>query len=162
MLPTLKPGDLIYADPQEREPSPGDLVICRHPFKPLRLVKRLAERSPSGRLRVLGDHRDAWESQDSRGFGLLRPSALEGRVVLVRRRQAPPTASLAALAARAPRVLQSALCESSLRLAGALDSYGCEAHLELRPESQGLWLTASVAALPWLQAEWLTTWLTEG
>ena len=103
MLPTLRPRDLIYADPDQRAPRPGDLVICRHPFKPLLLVKRLAERSPSGRLRVLGDHPDCWESQDSRGFGLLRPPALEGRVVLVRRRERAPQAGLAALAERAPR-----------------------------------------------------------
>jgi nickel-type superoxide dismutase maturation protease len=159
MLPTLRPGDLIYADPEQRDPDSGDLVVCRHPFRPLRLVKRLVERSPSGRLRVLGDHPNAWESQDSRGFGLLKPGALEGRVVLLRRRESAQGRCLRSLGDRAPGDLLRTLTATSLRLAGAQDAHGCEAHLELTLDPDGLWLTASASALPWLQATWLTDWL---
>lgn len=160
MFPTLHPKDLIYADP-EGGAELGDLVVVAHPFRPIRLVKRLAERSPSGRLQVRGDHPDAFESQDSRGFGALRPDALQGRVVLVRRKVRAVPAPFKALAEAAPKALRSALAPdgSSLRLAGAKDPRGCEAHLEVAHGSDALWLTTSSAALSWLQAPWLTAWL---
>lgn len=163
MLPTLWPRDLIYLDP-EGEAAPGDLVVVRHPFRPLRLVKRLAARSAEGRLRVLGDHPEAYASQDSRGFGELAPDALEGRVVLVRRKAelAGRELALEELATRAPGTLRQALGEDgrSLRLASEVDAYGCEAHLELAyGQSGSLWLTASPGGLPWLEAGWLQGWL---
>ena len=158
MLPTLWPQDLIYADPLGGA-QPGDLVVVRHPFRPLRLVKRLAERTPSGRLRVLGDHSDAFASQDSRGFGGLKPDALQGRVVLVRRKAPPQGLVLRTLADAAPSELRAALAEASLRLAGEADAYGCEAHLEVALSADALWLTASAGALAWLESEWLKGWL---
>jgi nickel-type superoxide dismutase maturation protease len=157
MVPTLWPGDLIYADPQS-EVAPGDLVVVQHPFRPLRLVKRLEARTPSGRLRVLGDHVDATATQDSRGFGPLKPAALEGRVVLARRK-APLGGDLATLAEVAPEHLRRDLSEDSLRLAGEPDAYGCEAHLEVARGEQALWLTASPGGLPWLSAGWLRSWV---
>lgn len=157
MVPTLWPGDLIYADPQS-EVAPGDLVVVQHPFRPLRLVKRLAEQTPSGRLRVLGDNPDATATQDSRGFGPLKPPACQGRVVLVRRK-GPAGGDLASLAEAAPQELSRELAGDSLRLAGEVDRYGCEAHLEVAQGEAALWLTASPGGLPWLRAAWLLDWV---
>jgi len=161
MVPTLWPKDLIYADPQGGA-AVGDLVVVRHPFRPIRLVKRLTERTPSGRLRVLGDTSDAFATQDSRGFGPLKPQALEGRVVLVRRKGPRQARPLSSLAEAAPDALRSSLSGDSLRLAGDPDPYGCEAHLEVALGDEALWLTASPGGLPWLRSEWLKRWLVLG
>lgn len=158
MAPTLLPGDLLFADPAQAEVlEAGDLAVCAHPFRSLSVVKRVRRVSPSGRLELRGDNPDALSSQDSRGFGLVR--AARGRVVLLSRRldgeRAP---DLAGLAAAAPPELRRALDDQGLRLAGAPDRFGCEAHLELARTDASLWLTASVSALPWLQAPWFEAW----
>lgn len=152
MAPTLLPGDRVYADPaQAALLAEGDLVICAHPFRDLTLVKRVARKSASGRLDVRGDNPDSLASQDSRGFGLLRGA--RGRVVLVRRLLSGG-ASPSRLLARAPEGLARASGESSCRLAGAPDRFGCEAHLELARAPEGVYLTLSAAALPWLSEAW--------
>ncbi len=80
MDPTLLPGDWLLADPVayvDRSPVLGDLVLVPDPREPSRLlVKRVAEVYTDG-LVVVGDAPDA--STDSRSFGPVEASAVEGR-----------------------------------------------------------------------------------
>ena len=82
MRPTLEPGDWLLADPNayvETAPSVGDLVLVPDPREPSRLlVKRVAAVHGDGlELFVTGEARDA--STDSRAFGSVSTSTLEGR-----------------------------------------------------------------------------------
>jgi nickel-type superoxide dismutase maturation protease len=82
MRPTLAPGDWLLADPDAYASAPpkvGDLVLVPDPRGPVRLlVKRVAEVHDDGReLFVAGDTHDA--STDSRAFGSVSTSTLEGR-----------------------------------------------------------------------------------
>ena len=82
MRPTLEPGDWLLADPDaygSGAPTVGDLVLVPDPRATHRLlVKRVAEVHDNGReLVVIGDARD--ESTDSRAFGSVTASTVEGR-----------------------------------------------------------------------------------
>lgn len=80
MTPTLEPGDWLLADPDafaETPPAVGDLVLVPDPRERARLlVKRVAE-AHGDDLLVAGDLPD--ESTDSRAFGSVAVSAIEGR-----------------------------------------------------------------------------------
>ena len=80
MAPTLLPGDWLLVDPDAYRDSPprvADLVLVPDPREPSRLlVKRVAEVVDSALL-VAGDSPD--ESTDSRAFGPIEASAVEGR-----------------------------------------------------------------------------------
>ncbi len=80
MDPTLLPGDWLLADPDayaDRVPVPGELVLVPDPRVPSRLlVKRVAE-VHLDELVVVGDAPDV--STDSRSFGPVEASAVEGR-----------------------------------------------------------------------------------
>jgi nickel-type superoxide dismutase maturation protease len=82
MRPTCEPGDWLLADPAAYAtvaPEVGDLVLVPDPREPSRLlVKRVAEVHDGGReLFVTGDARDA--STDSRAFGTVSTTTVEGR-----------------------------------------------------------------------------------
>jgi len=82
MRPTLEPGDWLLVDPgayRDTPPAVGDLVLVPDPREPSRLlVKRVAEVHDEGReLYVRGDAAAA--STDSRTFGSVRTSGVEGR-----------------------------------------------------------------------------------
>jgi nickel-type superoxide dismutase maturation protease len=81
MTPTLEPGDWLLVDPDayvDRPPDPGELVLAPDPREPSRLlVKRVVDVDDRGRLTVAGDN--AAESSDSRAFGAIDQSALDGR-----------------------------------------------------------------------------------
>ncbi|HEX5466424.1 MAG TPA: nickel-type superoxide dismutase maturation protease [Candidatus Limnocylindrales bacterium] len=81
MLPTLRPGDWLLVDPdayRRRTPDAGDIVVVSDPREPDRLlVKRVVGVGPDGRLDLLGD--DPSASTDSREFGPVEPSAVQGR-----------------------------------------------------------------------------------
>ena len=81
MLPTLRPGDWLLVDPdayRDGAVSIADLVLVPDPREAERLlVKRVASIDPDGRLRVAGDAADA--STDSRTFGAVDPTTIEGR-----------------------------------------------------------------------------------
>jgi len=84
MEPALRDGGFVLVDPRafaRRAPSPGDIVLSKHPFRTdVRLFKRVRERSSEGRIALAGDRKDA--STDSRDFGTVSVTDLLGRVVL--------------------------------------------------------------------------------
>jgi nickel-type superoxide dismutase maturation protease len=82
MRPTLEAGDWLLVDPEayaSTAPAVDDLVLVPDPRQPSRLlVKRVAEVHDDGRqLSVAGDAHD--ESTDSRAFGPVSASTVEGR-----------------------------------------------------------------------------------
>jgi len=86
MQPALDPGDwLLVRRPMRRgrrlRLRPGQVVVARHPGQPgLLLVKRAARREPGGWW-LASDNPDAG-AVDSRAFGPVPPSLIEGRVLL--------------------------------------------------------------------------------
>jgi nickel-type superoxide dismutase maturation protease len=82
MLPVLKPGDVVLADPlayRHSPPQPGDIVIARHPLRrDVTLIKRVSAVSEDGRCRLEGDNPAA--STDSRTFGWVAAEQVRGRV----------------------------------------------------------------------------------
>ena len=81
MQPTLVDGDLVIVDPEgfrHRPPRPGDVLVARHPYRGVHLVKRVSTVGVDGRLRIVGDNDDG--STDSRSFGAIGPDRVLGRV----------------------------------------------------------------------------------
>lgn len=81
MLPTLKPREEVLVEPINPTLGvvPGDIVVCKHPFKPdVRLVKRVSETFYDGGCYVLSDN--LVEGTDSRSFGVVDKTLLIGRV----------------------------------------------------------------------------------
>lgn len=81
MLPTLKDNeDVLVVPVHATKPiSPGDIVVCRHPFTPsLRLVKRISETFYDGSCYVVSDN--AAEGTDSRSFGVVGRELIIGLV----------------------------------------------------------------------------------
>lgn len=76
MLPIFRPGHILLAVRDEREPKTGDVVLIRHGG--LEKVKRLKQLKDD-RIFVEGDNQA--RSTDSRSFGWLHRSAIRGRVV---------------------------------------------------------------------------------
>jgi nickel-type superoxide dismutase maturation protease len=84
MYPALRDGDVVDVDLDaftHRAPRPGEVVLAKHPFKrDVLLVKRVVAVGDDGRIDVRGD--EPIESEDSRGFGPLRPEAIVGLVLI--------------------------------------------------------------------------------
>ncbi len=82
MVPILKPGDEVLADPfayRRSHPQPGDIVIARHPLRSdVYLIKRVSAVLDDGRCHLDGDN--PAESTDSRAFGMVAAEHLRGRV----------------------------------------------------------------------------------
>lgn len=85
MSPSYCEGDEVLVDPgayRRRRPREGDVVLARHPYRrDLHLIKRVASVTPGQRYVLRGDNPDSLESTDSRAFGPVDLSAIEGRVV---------------------------------------------------------------------------------
>jgi nickel-type superoxide dismutase maturation protease len=87
MEPVLRPGDwlLVRRSSSTSHPPrvrPGQIVIARHPAEPgLLLVKRAVRRDPGGGW-WLGSDNPGAGAVDSRSFGAVPPSLIEGRVLL--------------------------------------------------------------------------------
>jgi nickel-type superoxide dismutase maturation protease len=81
MAPTLQPGDWLLVDPdayRDVSAQAGDLVLVPDPRVPSRLlVKRVVAIEAGGALELRGDSAD--ESTDSRTFGTVAASLVEGR-----------------------------------------------------------------------------------
>src|SRR3954468_9214788 len=89
MQPHLYAGDCVVVR-RRAQARTGDVVLVRRPDRPeLLIVKRVREVQADGRLWLTGDNPSA--SDDSRLFGAVDPSVVEGRVAwryrpLLRRR----------------------------------------------------------------------------
>ena len=58
MRPTLEPGDFVLVNERalnDKTPAVGDLVLARHPFRDLLIVKRVSQ-VDDGRLSLRGDN----------------------------------------------------------------------------------------------------------
>lgn len=90
MEPVLHPGDWLLACrtmvPGRRlRVRAGQIVVARHPGRPgLLIVKRAAWQEPGGWW--LASDNPAAGAVDSRAFGLVPPSLIEGRVLVRYRR----------------------------------------------------------------------------
>lgn len=80
MLPTLKDGDKVLVKPGSHF-EVGDIVLANHPYKKMRVIKRISEIS-DGRVSLVGDNPD--ESTDSRTFGEVSSNDILGRVIAKR------------------------------------------------------------------------------
>lgn len=82
MAPSLEPGDFLVVDRRaylHARPRRGDVVLAHDPREQERaLVKRVAAVGPHGAVELLGDNPGA--STDSRHFGPVDPSFIDGRV----------------------------------------------------------------------------------
>jgi nickel-type superoxide dismutase maturation protease len=80
MEPTLRPGDWLLVR-RTRRVRPGRLVVAWHPSRPsLLLVKRVSRRERDGWW-LSSDNPDG-AAADSRSFGLVPPTLIEGVVLL--------------------------------------------------------------------------------
>src|SRR5262245_24677613 len=90
MEPALRPGDWLVVrrtmDPgRPLRVRAGQIVVARHPARPgLLIVKRAARRVPGGWW--LASDNPAAGAVDSRAFGAVPPSLIEGTVLLRYRR----------------------------------------------------------------------------
>lgn len=84
MVPTFFPGDFVLVDRlafRKRMPRPGEIVVLRDPRDPEReLVKRVVRVDLHGQIWAEGDN--LAESTDSRSFGPVPASLVEGKVLL--------------------------------------------------------------------------------
>jgi nickel-type superoxide dismutase maturation protease len=91
MEPALRPGDWLLARRtitrgRPLRVRPGQVVVARHPGRPdLLIVKRAARREPGGWW--LASDNPVAGAVDSRAFGVVPASLIEGRM-LVRYRRA--------------------------------------------------------------------------
>ena len=80
MEPALRPGDWLLVR-RTRRIRAGQIVLARHPSQPdLLIVKRAARQTPEGRWWLESDNPDAG-AVDSRRFGAVPGSLIEGRVL---------------------------------------------------------------------------------
>ena len=80
MEPALRPGDWLLIR-RTRRIRAGQIVLARHPGRPdLLIVKRVACQTPEGRWWLESDNPGAG-AVDSRRFGPVPGSLIEGRVL---------------------------------------------------------------------------------
>lgn len=80
MLPTLKESDIVFYKKFTKNKSLleiGQIVIFYHPFKNIRLIKRIKNVSKNS-IEVLGDNIEY--SEDSNKFGLINDEKVIGIV----------------------------------------------------------------------------------
>ena len=74
MWPTLRDGDVVQAI-QGLSPVVGDIVVAKHPFKKMNVIKRVKRILGDG-IFIEGDNPDPIGSEDSHNFGLIQNSAI--------------------------------------------------------------------------------------
>jgi nickel-type superoxide dismutase maturation protease len=80
MEPTLRPGDWLLVR-RTRRVRPGQVVLARHPERPgMLLVKRAGHLLPAGWW-LVSDNPEAVGAVDSRSFGPVPATLIEGRVL---------------------------------------------------------------------------------
>ena len=84
MSPTLEHGDWLIVDPgayQNEPPQVGDVVVAQHPFQSdVKIVKRITAVIDPNKYHLQGDNPSSLESSDSRTFGPLPISHIQGQV----------------------------------------------------------------------------------
>jgi nickel-type superoxide dismutase maturation protease len=85
MEPALHPGDwlIVYRTMARGRPfrvRPGQVVVARHPGRPDMLIVKRAARRERGGWWLTSDN-PAAGAVDSRAFGAVLPSLIEGRVL---------------------------------------------------------------------------------
>ena len=85
MEPALYPGDWLLARRTMARGRPlrvraGQIVVARHPERPGLLIVKRAARREQGGWWLASDNPEAG-AVDSRAFGLVPPSLIEGRVL---------------------------------------------------------------------------------
>lgn len=78
MEPTLTPGDYIVINKLYRNVRHGDIVVMRHPYKSIDIVKRV-DRIEGSRVYIVGDNAEM--SEDSRDFGPMECSSVVGKML---------------------------------------------------------------------------------
>ena len=74
MWPTFRDGDTIEAN-TETTPQIGDVVIAKHPWKDLHIVKRVKHIQADGYF-LEGDNPDPTGTEDSHNFGAIPESLI--------------------------------------------------------------------------------------
>ena len=74
MWPTLHDGEMVDAV-QGSSPVVGDIVVAKHPFKKINVIKRVKRIEKDG-IFIEGDNPDPIGSEDSHNFGLVLNSAI--------------------------------------------------------------------------------------
>lgn len=82
MEPTFYEGERVFASAlicRVKNPRQGDVVILSHPFRNIRIIKRIKEVSPDDRYLVASDN--SLEGEDSRAFGAIKREQIIGKVL---------------------------------------------------------------------------------
>ena len=70
MSPTLADGQKVFfSTSEERSLLPNDIVLFSHPYKRMKLVKRISHITDEGKYFMVGDNPDLLSSEDSHNFG---------------------------------------------------------------------------------------------
>jgi nickel-type superoxide dismutase maturation protease len=90
MAPALRPGDWLLVRRTMAPGRPlrvraGQIVVARHPGRPGMLIVKRAARREGGGWWLASDNPEAG-AVDSRAFGVVAPSMIEGRMLLRYRR----------------------------------------------------------------------------
>ena len=78
MWPTFRDGDSIEAESGQL-PELGDIVVAKHPWKTIHIVKRVKEILPNGYF-LEGDNPDPTGSEDSHNFGPIPTASIIGTI----------------------------------------------------------------------------------
>ncbi|MEO1429566.1 MAG: nickel-type superoxide dismutase maturation protease [Cyanobacteria bacterium J06633_8] len=81
MLPELQPGEEILYNPKayrRKLPQVGDIVVARHPYQPIQIIKRVAVVLADGSCFLIGDNTSS--STDSRSYGPIPLNKILGKV----------------------------------------------------------------------------------
>lgn len=81
MLPTVQIRDIVLVDTKAYNistPKINDIVLARHPYKDLSIIKRITDITPEGRLVLSSDNPQV--GSDSRQFGTITAQRIIGRV----------------------------------------------------------------------------------
>ena len=87
MVPALRPGDWLLVR-RTRNIRPGQVVLARHPGRPDLLIVKRAARRVDGGWWLESDNPDAG-AVDSRRFGPVPASLVQGRVLVLYGRRRP-------------------------------------------------------------------------
>ena len=70
MSPTLADGQKVFfSTSEERSLLPNDIVLFSHPYKRMKLVKRISHITDEGKYFMVSDNPDLLSSEDSHNFG---------------------------------------------------------------------------------------------